>query len=329
MYLRSRCSLFRDEARRRCALKIRDRAPDPSLIASDAAQMNLGGGGVAVELLIRDGSPSWWESPDIWVVPGTDPGGSPGTPVVGMPAYLWATVRNEGDLDVSQVQVDFWVADPSLQIRKSTANHIGTAFADIAAGGSQDVLCLVPWNVTLVNGGHECVVVEASSPADPLSPPPADPDVLDPPDYRQIAQRNLSVLTVSGMIRGEVILTVSAGARADKAAVVELAEGDALPAELLGSLGLDARHYAGAEKISAGLSERSLCGQERAEGGRALRLAVPRGTSAAAYLSVAAREPLAPGEYAVVRVIERDRERAIGGLSLVIVGEDDRKGGAR
>jgi hypothetical protein len=284
---------------------------------------------VAVELLIRDGSPDWWESPDIWVVPGTDPGGAPGTPVVGMPAYLWATVRNEGDLDALQVQVDFWVADPSLQIRKSTANHIGTAFADIAAGGSQDVLCLVPWHVTLVNGGHECVVVEASSPADPLSPPPADPDVLDPPDYRQIAQRNLSVLTVSGMIRSEFIITVSAGARADKAAVIEVVEGDALPAELLGSLGLKTRRYVGAERISAGLSERSLCGQERAEGDRALRLAVPRGTSAAAYLSVAAREPLAPEEYAVIRVVERDQERVAGGLSVVIVQAGNRKDGAR
>lgn len=284
---------------------------------------------MAVELLIKDGSPSWWESPDIWVVPGTNPGGVPGTPVVGMQAYLWATVRNEGDVDASQVQVDFWVADPSLQIRKSTANHIGTAFADIAAGSSQDVLCLVPWHVTLVNGGHECVVVEASSPADPLSPPPADPDVLDAPDYRQIAQRNLSVLVVSGMMRGEVIITVSAGARADKAAVIEVGGGDALPAELLGSLGLETRRYVGAERLSAGLSERSLCGQERAEGARTLRLPVPRGTSAAAYLNVAAREPLAPDEYAVVRVIERDQERVIGGLSVVIVQADDRKGGAR
>ena len=283
---------------------------------------------MAVELLIRDGSPDWWESPDIWVVPGTDPGGAPGTPVVGMPAILWTTVRNEGDLDALQVQVDFWVADPSLQIRKSTANHIGTAFADIAAGGSQDVLCLVPWHVTLVNGGHECVVVEAGSPADPLSPPPADPDVLDPPDYRQIAQRNLSVLTVSGMIRSEFIITVSAGARADKAAVIEVIEGDALPAELLGSLGLKTRRYAGAERISAGLSERSLCGQERAEGDRAMRLAVPRGTSAAAYFSVAAREPLAPEEYAVIRVVERDQERVTGGLSVVIVQADNRKDGA-
>jgi len=284
---------------------------------------------VAVELLIRDGSPDWWESPDIWVVPGTDPGGAPGMPVVGEPAYLWATVRNQGDLQASQVQVDFWVANPSLQIRKSTANHIGTAFADIAAGGSQDVLCLVPWQVTLINGGHECVVVEASSPADPLSPPPADPDVLDAPAYRQIAQRNLSVLVVSGMIRGEVLVSVCAGARADKTAVIEVAQGDALPAEVLGSLGLKGRRYAGADRIAAGLSERSLCGQEGAEGARALRLRVPRGTCAPAYLGVAARERLAPGEYAVIKVVERDQERVIGGLSVVIVQADDREGGAQ
>ena len=284
---------------------------------------------MAVELLIRDGSPGWWESLDIWVVPGTDPGGARGTPVVGMPAYLWATVRNDGDLDASQVQVDFWVADPSLQIRKSTANHIGTAFADIAAGSAQDVLCLVPWQVTLLNGGHECVVVEASSPADPLSPPPADPDVLDPPDYRQVAQRNLSVLTLNGMFRSEFIITVGAGARADKAAVIEFVEGDEVPAELLGSLGLKGRRHVGAERISAGLSERSLCGQEGAAGDRALRLTVPRGTSAAAYLGVAAREPLAPEEYAVIRVVERDQEQIIGGLSVVIVQADNRKDGAR
>src|SRR5579859_4220950 len=167
-----------------------------------------------VILLIRDGTPNWWESPDIWVVPGTDPSGPAGTPIVGQIAYLWANITNQGDVDATQVQVDFWVANPSMQIRKSTSNHVGTAYADISAGMSQDVLCLVPWNVTLVNGGHECVVVEASSPADPLSPAPADPDVLDAPTYRQIAQRNLSVATMMGQVRREIILSIHEGARA-------------------------------------------------------------------------------------------------------------------
>jgi hypothetical protein len=227
------------------------------------------------------------------------------------------------------VLVDFWVANPSLQIRKSTANHIGSAFADIAAGGSQDVLCLVPWHVTLVNGGHECVVVEASSPADSLSPPPADPDVLDAPTYRQIAQRNLSVAVVSGMARSEILITVSAGARTDKAVVIEASEGQALSAGLLASLGLEGRRYAPAGRIFAGLSEHSLCGQVRAKTPPTLWLAVPKGTSAAAYLNVAAREPLDPAEYAVVRVAEFDQGRVTGGLSVVIVPAAEPKDGAQ
>ncbi len=69
---------------------------------------------MGVKLVIRDGSPDWWESPDIWVVPGTDPNGPPGIPVSGKSAYLWAMVTNQGDVDALQVQVDFWVANPTL-----------------------------------------------------------------------------------------------------------------------------------------------------------------------------------------------------------------------
>jgi hypothetical protein len=277
-----------------------------------------GGDGVAIELLIQDGSPDWWESPDIWVVPGTDPNGAAGTPVVGKPAYLWATVNNEGDIDGSQVRVDFWVANPSLQIRKSTANHIGTAFADVAAGSSQDVLCLVPWNVTLVNGGHECVVVEASDSADPLAPPPADPDVLDAPTYRQIAQRNLSVAAISGSMAREVLIAVHAGARADKVVEVELIEGRPLSKEVLASLGVKGERYVEPEHLSVTLSHQSMCGRKQPEGRKALSLEVSRGTSGAAYLSVAARRPLEADEYSVVRVVEREARRVIGGLSVVV-----------
>ena len=46
---------------------------------------------MAVELLIRDGSPAWWESPDIWVVPGTDPSGAEGPPVAGSTAVYMLT----------------------------------------------------------------------------------------------------------------------------------------------------------------------------------------------------------------------------------------------
>jgi hypothetical protein len=283
---------------------------------------------MAVELLIRDGSPAWWESPDIWVVPGTDPSGAAGPPVAGSTAYLWATLRNEGDTDVSQVRVDFWVADPSAQIRKSTANHIGASFADVAAGGSQDVLCLAPWHVTLLNDGHECVVVEATSPLDPLSPAPADPDVLDPPTYRQIAQRNLSVLTVSGMTRSELRITVHAGPHEEKTAVLELSAGAALPAPLLWSLGLEKGRYVPAQSISAGLSGRPPEGKEGVPETQTVQLDVPPGASVSAYLSVAARKPLTPGEYTVLTVTESDNGQVTGGISVVVEQSGSQKRGA-
>jgi hypothetical protein len=285
-------------------------------------------GFMGVELVINDGTP-WWESPDIWVVPGTDPGGAPGSPVAGMPAYLWATVHNEGDTDVQQVQVDFWVADPSSQIRKSTAHHIGTSSVDIAAGGSQDVLCGPAWPVTFINGGHECVVVEASSPADPLAPPPADPDLLDPPDYPQIAQRNLSVLMPSGAMLAGLRITVSAGLREEKVAVLELHQGTALPAAVLHSLGAGESHYVSFDRVAAGLSTSPLGERDKVPEAQTLRIAVTPGKKTYAYLNVAAREPLANGEYTVARVIQREGERVAGGISVVIRQPHDRKDGAR
>ncbi len=202
------------------------------------------------------------------------------------------------------------------------------AYADIAAGVSQEVLCLVPWNVTLVNEGHECVVVEASSPADPLSPQPADPDVLDAPTYRQTAQRNLSVTIAMGGMHSQVIIRVKAGPRYAKTAKAEVRAGGELSKEGLESLGLRVSRSIEANRISAILSDHSLSGSPNREPRESLRLHVPRGTSAPVYLNVAARESLALEEYGLVRVVERDHARAIGGLSIVLVAAEGQKGEA-
>src|SRR5690242_16805294 len=42
----------------------------------------------SADLLIEDGTPNWWLSPDIWAVPGNDPNGTPGTPAGGDTAYV-------------------------------------------------------------------------------------------------------------------------------------------------------------------------------------------------------------------------------------------------
>lgn len=148
-----------------------------------------------VQLEILDGNP-WWLSPNIWVVPGGDPLGAPGVPIAGMPAYMWARVRNSGETPVVNAEVRFYWADPSSAFDRTTANLVGSAFVTLQAGEVTEVLLLVPWIPEFVNNGHECILAEAFHPfADPLSASPA----FNVPTDRHVAQRNLSVAMASAM----------------------------------------------------------------------------------------------------------------------------------
>lgn len=146
---------------------------------------------MAVTLEIRDGNP-WYLSEDIWTVPGSDPEGAPGLPVVGQPCYLWARVRNSGDSAVQNATVRFYWANPAVGFDRNTANAIGTAFVTLDGGEQSEVLCLTPWFPVFVNDGHECVLAEAFHPS--LDPLPASPTFNVPTD-RHVAQRNLSVVS--------------------------------------------------------------------------------------------------------------------------------------
>lgn len=148
---------------------------------------------MAVELEIRDGDP-WWASPDIWVVPGDDPEGTPGTPIANIPAFIWARVRNNGSSPVQNATVRFYWADPSAGFDRNSANIVGTSFVTLDPEQTSDVLCLQPWIPVFINGGHECVLAEAfHTSADPL---PATPQFNVPTD-RHVAQRNLSIALAS------------------------------------------------------------------------------------------------------------------------------------
>jgi hypothetical protein len=104
---------------------------------------------------------------------------------------MWARVRNNGSTPVTNAQVCFYWADPSVGFDRTTANFIGSSNVSLASGETRDVLCLTPWVPVYVNGGHECVLAEAFHPtADPL---PATP-VFNVPTDRHVAQRNLSVV---------------------------------------------------------------------------------------------------------------------------------------
>lgn len=146
---------------------------------------------MTVVLEIQDGSPHWYLSPNIWTVPGDNPEGSPGMPIVGATCFMWARVRNNGSTPVNNAQVRFYWANPSVGFDRNTANFIGSSNVSLASGETREVLCLTPWLPVFVNGGHECVLAEAfHTTADPLPMSPA----FNVPTDRHVAQRNLDVI---------------------------------------------------------------------------------------------------------------------------------------
>jgi len=277
---------------------------------------------MSVQLLIRDGVPRWYLSPDIWVVPGSDPSGSPDSPIAGQAAYLWARVANTGSSNANGVRVDFYWANPALQVTRSNATFVGSANADVPAGGTQDVLCLVPWIPMIVNNGHECLVAVANHPGNPLPSPL--PDAFDPPTYPQVAQKNLTVLVAS---RRSTMLTITVSGlqRADKLVTITTELGGELDASTLASLGMRGLHPAKKSDVEVGLDYEPRCvGDKDPIGDGKIELRVPRGTSAAVHATVRARN-LTHDEYQLVQIVEWSENKILGGLGVVVVSDRKEK----
>jgi hypothetical protein len=146
---------------------------------------------MAVELLIADGDP-YWASTSIWVVPGSDPNGSIGPPLVGQPAFLWARVSNSGSTPVTNARVNFCWANPSTVVNPENCTMVGMSYVTLAAGESKPVLCVTPWIPVWVNNGHECLIVEAFHPSDPITRGAGEP--FSARTDRHVAQKNVGVL---------------------------------------------------------------------------------------------------------------------------------------
>lgn len=112
-------------------------------------------------------------------------------PIVGQPNKVFARVTNLGWQYATGVIVKFWWANPSLAITESSANLIGTGWADIPSGWSIIVEYPTPWIPVVENGGHECLIAEAYIPVfDPLTVP------MDPVEDRHVGQKNEQLVTL-------------------------------------------------------------------------------------------------------------------------------------
>lgn len=276
---------------------------------------------MSAHLVIHNGSPFAWLSPDIWVVPNT-PTGQPGQPTAGGTAYLKALVTNTGTSSAIDARIDFYWANPSASVTIGVVTFVGSGYTSIDPGNTEEVLCLTAWHPVLVNGGHECVfaVAHVSNDSSPIPDPLPQGYLLDLA-HDQIAQLNLIVLPSGPMIRPPtpVAQLVSAAPRADKQSILTVEFGGVLDRRVLANAGLGALRPADGPFVDAGLSLVGGCPAEGdPRGPRELSVSVPRGASIAVYVSVEVRE-LPRGQYQLIHVVERAADgSAIGGVTYLV-----------
>jgi hypothetical protein len=217
------------------------------------------GGYAYVKDYIADtgGEPSWqpgeetfWESPDIFVVP-VDAGvpGPNDVPedfvLTGGASYdVWLRVRNDfGCGPVSGTKVLIFGANPDLGFQfwsgvtagsdagayvgnSNVPNEPSDAGATIPALG-QTFMGPFPWTLDVDGGGHKCLLaaVEATG-----EPPPIPPDASLPPAYQsnQVAQRNLQIADVAN--GSQCVYPISNTSGADVALMIGVSVTPANPA---------------------------------------------------------------------------------------------------
>lgn len=268
---------------------------------------------MATQLVIRDGDPHWWNSPDIWVVPGIDPNGAPGQPVAGQPAFVWGRVRNAGEQAISGAMVNFYWSNPAAGVLRSNSTPIGSSFVDLAPWESKEVLCVIPWLPVIVNGGHECLVAEVIHSADPMPVPL--PDAFNPPAYRQVAQKNLTVLAIKKSAR-VISIQLAASPRIARTVTVTVEQGGELDKENLVHAGLKGFVPARVKGVKAGLSVEPGCGETDMQ--EKLRVELKPGATRAVYLHIGPVDSLTPGTYHLVHVVSRQDKKTDGGVSFIL-----------
>ena len=276
---------------------------------------------MTVLLEIPDGSP-WWLSPNVWVVPGSDPQGPAGLPIVGQSAYLWARVWNNGTERVIDATVRFYWANPAVGFDRNTANTVGMSNVSLNPGENQDVLCLVPWYPIFVNSGHECILAEAFQEfSDPLPNAP----LFNVPTDRHVAQRNLSIVMATkkmfsfpfeihnkNRVRRSFTVEALNGKLSQIKPIMPFLGHDFKLIEREGSVShlgfvqLPCSNFDDIGKAEKGLMKLELGPNERT--GRTIVGELDGGT-------------------AVVHIVQKSENKEIGGLTIVIISPEEKQAG--
>lgn len=147
----------------------------------------------------------FWESPDVYILPGVAPDAAPPVPpALGQTAQagadntVYAHVWNLGQAPAREVIVEFYWCNPTLGFNPLGLTRIGTAVTSLGDRGGADchkvVKCPESWRATFLNGGHECLLVRAwDVAADPMTTPEWDARV-----NRHLGQRNIHVVPAGG-----------------------------------------------------------------------------------------------------------------------------------
>jgi hypothetical protein len=270
---------------------------------------------MAIQLEIEDGNPAWYLSHDVWTVPGDDPEGSPGGPVVGNNCYLWARVHNNGTTPVSNATVRFYWANPSVGFDRNTANFIGTAFVSLAASEVAEVLCLTPWIPVFVNNGHECILAEAFHPsADPL---PASP-VFNVPTDRHVAQRNLSVVVAANSMFHMAFEIHNPGRKPRRFEVAtQLGKFEELRS--LQTVLPDVKPPSKAGKVEfVGFIDKHCPTEAEFKNAKPVVQAIEVAAGSRKGMTLVGK---LEGDGALIHVLQKDGEQIIGGLSVLVLSE--------
>jgi len=274
---------------------------------------------MATKIEIYDGE-TWWASPDIWIVPGDDPNGTPGQPVAGQTNYVWANVHNNGTTDINGIRVNFYWSNPATGVLRSTSTLIGSGYVDLREGETKQVLCISPWVPIVVNGGHECLVAEALTNLDPLPTPLSDE--FDPKRYHQIAQKNVQVISFSSSMASMIIpIQISATPRKRKSVKISIQKGKLSEKEqikLFNQLGINPKKYKEqSNSVLFGLSEKNFTGKDFF-GASSIDLKIHEKTSQSLYVHLGQSDKPQSG-FEILLITETIDKKVVGGNTIIIL----------